>query len=126
MKNYIGIAFNIVWIFIYMKFFYPEELGLMILWFILWIFLVLPWGIISIGGLIDDNDKKIKSLLFNTKLGRYFVFIWGLVLCFWGIAILYTALVLSKIETMQLLMGIGLSFFLIRAGYRIIQKYPII
>ncbi|MBA1419705.1 MAG: hypothetical protein FAF03_02295 [Epsilonproteobacteria bacterium] len=92
MKHYLGIAFNIIWIVFYMEFLYPEELGFMIIWFFLWLFLLLPWLFISIGGLIDMYDKQIKLVLFDIKMGRYLVFLWGIFLCFWGIGILLTTL----------------------------------
>ena len=128
MKHYFGIAFNIIWIVFYMEFLYPEELGLMILWFFIWLFLLLPWLFISIGGLIDMYDKQIKLVLYDTKMGRYFVFIWGIFLCFWGISIvfitLYDALFLFKAPLIVECIALLASFYISRTGYRIVKKYP--
>ena len=122
MKYYLGVAFNILWIV-----FYPKEVGLMILWDLIWIFLLLPWLIISIGGLIDMYDNQIKLVLFDTKMGRYLVFIWGIFLCLWGISIvfttLYDALFLFKVPLIVECIALLVAFYIFRTGYRILVGF---
>jgi len=126
MKNYVGIIFFIAWTYLYFIFFNGllSELGVMLLWFLVWIFLALPWGILSIFGIIDDNQVKIKFIFYQTKFGRYFMFLLGVLLLLYAVALLlfllYKLVFLSEINLIQLSIGLFVSFFSLRTGYRII------
>jgi hypothetical protein len=130
MKNYFGVIFSCIWTFGYFYYFkgVQSELGMMIIWFIIWIIIALPWGILSILGLVDENKRNIKSI-FNNKLGRYFIFLLGLILFLWAIAILiyisYEVIILFDMDMSSGLIGLFISFLFMRTGYKIMQKYPI-
>ena len=127
MKNYIGIVFSILWTLGYFLYFdgVLSELVMMILWFVILIFIALPWGILSIMGLIDENKRNIK-LLFDNKLGKYFIFLLGLILFMWGIAIslyiLYKVVTVVNIDFKSVFIVMFISFLFIRMGYNIIIK----
>ena len=127
MKNYIGIVFSILWTLGYFLYFdgVLSELVMMILWLVILIFIALPWGILSIMGLIDENKRNIK-LLFDNKLGKYFIFLLGLILFMWGIAIslyiLYKVVTVVNIDFKSVFIVMFISFLFIRMGYNIIIK----
>ena len=127
MKNYIGIVFSILWTLGYFLYFdgVLSELVMMILWFVILIFIALPWGVLSIMGLIDENKRNIK-LLFDNKLGKYFIFLLGLILFMWGIAIslyiLYKVVTVVNIDFKSVFIVMFISFLFIRMGYNIIIK----
>jgi len=126
-KNYIGIVFSILWTLGYFLYFdgVLSELVMMILWFVILIFIALPWGVLSIMGLIDENKRNIK-LLFDNKLGKYFIFLLGLILFMWGIAIslyiLYKVVTVVNIDFKSVFIVMFISFLFIRMGYNIIIK----